>query len=58
LRDGSVADEERWSDCGNQRESHERCSFADGVAATSANADQFCDDPAWCEAIEHRSIPQ
>jgi len=58
LRDGSVAGEKRWNDCGNQHESRERSSFADRETAASAYVDQFCDDPAWCEAIGHRSIPQ
>jgi hypothetical protein len=58
LRDGNVAEEERWNDRGNQRESDRRSRLADRVASTSAHVDQFRDDPAWREAIRHRSIPQ
>jgi hypothetical protein len=57
LRHGNVTDEERWNDRGNQRESDWRSPFSGRVAATSAHVDRSRDDPAWCEDIEHRSIP-
>jgi len=58
LRHDTVADEERWKDRSDQRESHWHSPFENRAAAADIYVDRFCDDFAWCEALGHRSIPQ
>jgi hypothetical protein len=54
-------DDQQWSHeskhRGNRREARWHAPFKERVATASTDADQLCGDLAWCEPIEHRSIP-